>query len=178
LLYASGLWAADEEISDIVVAHDNSNILVSARYKGGFTPEIRKEIINGVSREFFYYIVLHRVIPNWLDEEKASRTVKFTVKYDSLKNQFLVVRLEAGLKDEQVFDSFEEMVEWVSRIDNVRLVPLKSLGRSHRYYVSIKAEIKAGELPFVLRYLLFFVPYSEFSTKWVHSREFTLGDFK
>lgn len=178
LLWASGVSAAGEGITDIAVTHNNSEIQVSAWYRGGFTPEIKKEIINGVSRDFFYYIVLHRVMPNWLDEEKASRTVKYTVKYDSLKNQFLVVRSGGASKEEQVFDSYEEMVEWVSRIDKVSLAPLKTLGRNHRYYVSIKAEIKAGELPFVLRYLLFFIPYSEFNTEWAHSKEFTLKDFK
>ncbi len=57
-----------------------------------------------------------------------------------------------------------------------KLFPL--ITPSKEAMVEIKAEIKAGELPFVLRYLLFFIPYSEFNTEWAHSKEFTLRDFK
>ena len=177
LLGTSVVLAAPEGITDIAVTRDNNDLLVSALYKGGFTPEIKSEIINGVSREFFYYIVLHRVIPSWLDEEKASTTIRYSVKYDTLKKQFHVTRDIIGAKEEHVFDSYDEMVEWVSRIDKVRFIPLRTLSGKHRYYVSIKAEIKAGELPFLLRYPLFFIPYSEFSTEWAHSNEFMLRDF-
>ena len=178
LLGTSVVLAASEGITDIAVTRDNNDLLVSALYKGGFTPEIKSEIINGVSREFFYYIVLHRVIPSWLDEEKASTTIRYSVKYDTLKKQFHVTRDIIGAKEEHVFDSYDEMVEWVSRIDKVRFIPLKTLSGNHKYYVSIKAEIKAGKLPFLLRYPLFFIPYSEFSTEWAHSSEFMLKDFK
>lgn len=178
LVWTSSVLAIDAGITDISITQNNNELQVSALYKGGFTPEIRNEIINGISREFFYYIVLHRVIPNWLDEEKLSKTIKYTVKYDTLKNQFSVIRSVGTLRDEQVFDSYNEMVEWVSKIDRVNLAPVKTLSRSHKYYVSIKAEIKAGELPFLLRYLLFFIPYSEFNTEWVHSRQFMLSDLR
>ena len=177
LLWTSVVFAAPEGITDIAVTRDNNDLLVSALYKGGFTPEIRSEISNGVSREFFYYIVLHRVIPKWLDQEKTSTTIRYSVKYDTLKKQFHVARDILGAKEEQVFDSYDEMVEWVSKIDKVRFIPLRTLRGNHRYYVSIKAEIKAGELPFLLRYPLFFIPYSEFSTEWAHSNEFMLRDF-
>lgn len=178
LAWTSTVLALDGGITDITVTHKNNELFVSALYRGGFTPEIKKEIINGISREFFYYIVLHRVMPNWLDEEKISKTIKYTVKYDILKNQFLVIRAIGSSREEQVFDSYDEMVEWVSRIDRISLAPLKTLSKNHKYYISIKAEIKAGKLPFLLRYLLFFIPYSEFGTEWAHSGEFMLKDFK
>lgn len=178
LLSSTAFSAAQKGITDITFTHNNNDLLVSAVYREGFTPEIKKEIINGVSRDFFYYIVLHRVMPSWLDEEKVSKTIKYTVKYDILKNQFIVVKSEVPSKEEQVFDSYNEMVEWVSRIDRVSLAPLKILGRHHKYYISIKAEIKAGNFPFLLRYFLFFIPYSKFSTDWTHSRKFMLKDLK
>jgi hypothetical protein len=177
-LLASPASSASEGISDIVITQGNNKLVVSAQYKGGFTREIQKEIINGVSREFFYYIVLMKVMPNWLDEEKASKTIKYTVKYDILKNQFLVTKSAGEIKEEQIFDSYDEMVLWVSKIEKITLAPLKLLGKRDKYYVNIKAEMKGGELPFLLRYLLFFIPYSKLSTEWSHSRVFMLKDFK
>lgn len=152
--------------------------MVTAAYEGGFTPEIKQEIINGVARELFYYIVLQRVMPKWIDEEKISQTIKYTLKYDILKKQFLINRIIGNNREEHVFESYDEMIEWVSKIDRVSITPINTLRTTHKYYVSIKAEIKAGELPFLLRYLLFFIPYSEFSTGWVNSGEFMLKDLR
>ncbi|MCC6545437.1 MAG: DUF4390 domain-containing protein, partial [Nitrospirae bacterium] len=95
--WTSGGLAASNGISDILVTKRNSELLVSARLSGGFTQEIKQEIINGVKKEFFYYMVIKRVIPGWLDEEKVSGTIRYLIKYDILKQQFLVTRTAAGL---------------------------------------------------------------------------------
>ncbi|OGW15474.1 MAG: hypothetical protein A2035_02945 [Nitrospirae bacterium GWA2_42_11] len=178
MVWISNGPAFSQGITDIIVTSNNNELMVSASYRGGFTPEIKKEIISGVSREFFYYIVLYKVMPNWMDEESMSKTIRYTVKYDILKNQFLVNKSIGDFKEEQVFDSYDDMVEWVSGIDKVNLAPVKILSKRHKYYVSVKAEIKSGELPFLLRYLLFFFPYSEFSTDWENSKTFMLKDLK
>ncbi len=178
LTSVSPLSAKQQSITDINVSRSSNELLVTAAYEGGFTPEVKQEIINGVGRELFYYIVLQRVMPKWIDEEKISKTIKYTLKYDILKKQFLIVRIIGNSREERVFESYEEMKEWVSKIEKVSITPINNLRTTHKYYVSIKAEIKAGELPFLLRYLLFFIPYSEFSTGWVNSGEFMLKDLR
>ncbi|MEK6538043.1 MAG: DUF4390 domain-containing protein [Nitrospirota bacterium] len=177
-LWTSAGVAATGRISDILITRGNNELLVSARLTGGFTPEIKKEIINGVSKEFFYYLVIKRVISNWLDEEKISGTIKYSIKYDILKKQYLVTRETGDLSEEQIFDSYDSMVAWVSGVDRISITPLNLLNKKLQYYVSIKAEMKAGELPFLLRYLFFFVPYSRFSTEWYDSGIFMLKDLK
>ena len=177
-LWPSAGLAAAESISDILITKGNNELLVSARLRGGFTPEIKREIINGVSKEFFYYMVIKRVMPNWLDEEKVSGTVSYLIKYDILKKQFLVTRTTAELTSEQIYDSYDSMVEDVSRINRLSLTPLNALNNRSQYYVSIKAEMKAGKLPFLMRYLFFFVPYSRFSTEWYNSSVFMARDLK
>ncbi|MEK6560816.1 MAG: DUF4390 domain-containing protein [Nitrospirota bacterium] len=177
-LWTSAGVAATGRISDILITRGNNELLVSARLTGGFTPEIKKEIINGVSKEFFYYLVIKRVMSNWLDEEKISGTIKYSIKYDILKKQYLVTRETGDLSEEQIFDSYDSMVAWVSGVDRISITPLNLLNKRLQYYVSIKAEMKAGELPFLLRYLFFFVPYSRFSTEWYDSGIFMLKDLK
>jgi len=176
--WTSGGLAASDGISDILVTKRNSELLVSARLRGGFTPEIKQEIINGVKKEFFYYMVIKRVIPGWLDEEKVSGTIRYLIKYDILKQQFLVTRTAAGLSSEQIFSSYDNMISDISRIDRISLTTLNVLNNRSEYYVSVKAEMKAGNLSFPLRYLFFFVPYSRFSTDWYNSRVFVSKDLK
>lgn len=178
LIVTSVATAAQRGIKDIAISQGNNELLVTAVYKGGFTPEIKQEIVTGVSRELFYYIVLQKVMSNWIDEERVSKTIKYTLKYDTLKKQYLVTRTIGDTREEQVFESYDEMIEWVSKIDRISLTSLNAISKRPKYYVSIKAEIKAGELPFLMRYLLFFFPYSKFSTEWAQSSEFMLKDLR
>ena len=177
-LWTSAGLAASDSISDILVTKRNNELLVSARLRGGFTREIKQEIINGVSKEFFYYMVIKRVMPGWLDEEKVSGTVRYLIKYDILTQQFLVTRTTAGLISEHIYDSYDSMIADISQIDRISLSRLNVLNNRSEYYVSIKAEMKAGKLPFPLRYLFFFVPYSRFSTEWYNSKVFMSKDLK
>lgn len=176
--WTSAGLAASDGISDILVAKRNNELLVSARLRGGFTREIKKEINSGVSKEFFYYMVIKRVMPGWLDEEKVSGTIRYLIKYDILTQQYLVKRTAAGLNSEHIFDSYDNMIADISRLDRISLTSLNVLNNRSEYYVSIKAEMKAGNLSFPLRYLFFFVPYSRFSTDWSNSRVFMLKDLK
>ncbi len=170
--------ASERAIRDIRVIHNDRNILVSAKYEGDLLPQIKKEIMQGIPREFFYYIVLYRDIPNWLDEEKTATTIKYTIKYNTLKGQFIITK-EVNRKGENIiYDSYKEMMDSISRIDKVKVAPLNMLSSNHKYYIGIKAEIKAGKLPFLLKYFMFFIPYSEFSTPWYYSSKFTLRDFQ
>src|SRR3989304_9831391 len=148
-LWTSAGLAATESISDILITKGNNDLLVSARLTGGFTTEIKKEIINGVSKEFFYYLVIKRVMSNWLDEEKISGKKKYSIKYDILKKQYLVTRETGDLSEEQIFDSYDSMVAWVSGVDRISITPLNLLNKRLQYYVSIKAEMMAGEITFL-----------------------------
>src|SRR3972149_3504766 len=96
-LWTSAGLAASESISDILITKKNNDLLVSARLRGGFTREIKQEIINGVSKEFFYYMIIKRVMPGWLDEEKVSGTVGYLIKYDILPQQLRITRTTPGM---------------------------------------------------------------------------------
>src|SRR4030067_1670312 len=109
-LWTSAGLAASDGISDILVTKRNNELLVSARLRGGFNREIKKEIISGVSKEFFYYMVIKRVMPGWLDEEKVAGTVTYFIKYDILTQQFLVTRTSAGPNPEKIFYLFANII--------------------------------------------------------------------
>ncbi|MBI5197111.1 MAG: DUF4390 domain-containing protein [Nitrospirae bacterium] len=174
----SPLQADGQGFTPINVSNRDGRIVVSTSLEGGFPPPIAEELKAGIPREFFYYTVLYRVIPRWYDEEKASKTVRFTVKYDLLKKQFRVIRDDGSEVSEKVFDTYAEMERWVSTLSDLSLSPVHLISKRHRYYVSVKTEMKAGEPPTILKYVLFFVPYSKFSTPWVQSPVFHAADLK
>jgi hypothetical protein len=174
----SPLQANGQGFAPINVSNREGQIVVSTSLEGGFPPQIAEELKAGIPREFFYYAVLYRVIPRWYDEEKVSKTVRFTVKYDLLTKQFRVSRDDGSGISEKVFDAYGEMERWVSNLSDLSLSPVQTISKRHRYYVSVKAEMKAGEPPTILKYVLFFVPYSKFSTPWIQSPVFHAADLK
>jgi hypothetical protein len=159
----------DEKIANLAVQIRNSDILVSANLIRGFSQTTEEDIKNGIPKELFYYLLLTRRQPLWFDEEMLSKTIKFTVKYDLLKKQYVIIkRVDDGVQQE-ITEDFITMKRLISTINNVKIAGTHALNDQDTYYVSVKAEMKAAKLPFYLDYFLFFIPFLEVDTPWAHS---------
>ncbi|HAP66392.1 MAG TPA: hypothetical protein DCQ99_00935 [Nitrospinae bacterium] len=88
LFSASYSYASNPFIADISVAKSSPELFVSAKLKGGFTPEIEEIIHSGAPATFTYYIKLMRYRSGWTDSTEYSKTIKRTVKYDVLKKEY------------------------------------------------------------------------------------------
>jgi hypothetical protein len=182
LLFISLFWgffpqpllaAGKERIQNVTTEIRNREIVVSADLVRGFTNETIRDIQNGISKDFYYYLVLKRKQKSWYDEEVFSKTLQYTVKYDTLKKQYRVIRSEEDKVSESLLDDFESMRQLISRIDHVKIAPVGLLNARHRYIVSVKAQMKAAKLPLYLDYFLFFIPFLELDTPWSNSSAFS-----
>lgn len=166
-------WTADERISDLTVqTSPQGEILVSARLLQAMQGKVMNDLQHGMPKDLFYYVLLMKRQAAWFDEELLSKTIKYTIQYDVLKKLYRVnIRHEADATN-HVVENFQEMVDLISKIDNVRIAEIKMLKSKETYYVSVKAQMKASRLPFYLRYLLFFIPVLELDTPWADSAPF------
>lgn len=172
LLGTSSVEASNERIANLVVQLKDNDILVSANLIRGFSQTTEEGIRDGIPKDLFYYILLKRRQSVWFDEELLSTTVKYTVKYDLLKKQYLVTQRVNGTVRQEVADDFMAMKRLISTIDHVKIAETRILNNRDTYYVSVKAEMKASQLPFYLDYFLFFIPFLEVDTPWAHSSPF------
>jgi len=156
-------------IDRVDVALEGRLVTVSAHLTGGFPPEIEEQIESGVPKDLFYTIVLNRRHRRWFDEELESATVRFQIKYDTLSGQYRVLRVDPeGVRHEAELQTYGDAVAAVSHVDGVRLeLPKDSPDYTH--YVSVKAEMRAVELPLHLDYVFFFIPRLEYETPWARS---------
>lgn len=164
--------AGDESISDLTVTIHNKDIMVSARLIKAFNSAIEEDIKSGIPKDLFYYILLKRRQSTWIDEELLSVTIKYTIKYDILKKQYIVISREGTKNNQRVIENYQEMVDLISRINNVKLAEADLLKARDSYYVSIKAQMKATTIPFYLDYFFFFIPFLELDTPWADSSIF------
>lgn len=170
LIVPEGLFAAgSERIRNVVTEVKNQEIVVTAELVDGFNREIIRDIHDGIPKDFYYYLLLKRKQKNWFDEEILAKTIRYTVKYDTLKKKYAVVQREGERTVENTVDDLETMKRIVSKIDQVKLAPVSVLRSRNRYYVSVKSQMKAAKLPFYVDYFLFFIPFLEIDTPWADS---------
>lgn len=161
--------AGRERIRNVSAEIIDEQIVVSAELVAGFNNDIVRDIQNGIPKDFYYYLLLKRKQKNWFDEELLSKTIRYTVKYDTLKKQYRVTQIEGEKTTESIFSDFEGMKQKVSRVEGVKIAPIQFLKSRYRYYVSVKSQMKAAKLPFYGDYLLFFIPFLELDTPWSDS---------
>lgn len=176
LLIAPGsLFAAgSERIKNVTTEIKNQEIVVTAELMDGFNRGIINDIQDGIPKDFYYYLLLKRKQKNWFDEEILAKTIRYTVKYDTLKKKYAIVQRDGERVVENTVDDLETMKRLVSKIDHVKLAPVSFLKSRHRYYVSVKSQMKAAKLPFYVDYFLFFIPFLELDTPWADSESLSV----
>lgn len=152
-------------LANIIVTNTRDDLLLYLTVKNAFPPKIEDTISRGVPADFTFYITLNRVRRLWPDKEVAEIAVTHTLKYDSLKKEYVVTRSWEDSHPLSV-KSFEEAKKLMTEIDSLSIVPLKQLEKGRRYQVRAKAKLSKLTLPFYLHYVLFFVSLWDFETDW------------
>nr|NJM01978.1 DUF4390 domain-containing protein [Desulfobacula sp.] len=165
-LFPSPVLAKDvAEIRDIRLVNTRDDLLTYFEITNAFSDKINQAVMNGVPTTFSFYIALYKNDSSWLDKNIADIQIKSTIKYNSLKKEFSVVR---PWKNEApvVTQSFDEAKALMTEIDNLVIIPLNRLVKGDKYQLRIKAELDKVTLPLSLHNIFFFVSYWNFETNW------------
>ena len=173
LLPSSAAAADDARITDITVAVKPDQLVVSARLSDDIPNSAGNEIRRGIGKTLYYYTVLKRRVPAWIDEELASSTVRYRIWYDLVKRQFVVAHRQGDRETRQTAEHFDDVRRLLSHIQGVTIPLATPLRRDDTYYVSVKAEMRSAKLPVYIEYFLFFLPVAQLSTPWGDSTPFT-----
>ena len=156
-------FAQKAVLSNIVVTNTRDDLLVYLNVEGAFTEKMQKAILSGVPTTFSFYISFYQVRNFWFDHEIRDIKVTNTIKYNNLKEEFIVTR-SWEKSGPQVTQSFDEAKKLMTEIDSLKIVPLKQLEKGKHYQLRAKAELNKVTLPFYLHYVLFFVSLWDFET--------------
>jgi len=172
LLFALSSAAMAEEvgITDFAVTNNRDDLLVFFTVNGAFTKEMVEAIQNGIPTTFSFFIRLEEDQALWFKKRIAAKNFTHTIKYNNLKNEYVVKRSWDANKAITT-DSLEKAKSLMAEIKSFRLTGLEPLEKGHRYQVQAKAELDKVTLPFNLHYILFFTALWDFETSW-HSFEF------
>ncbi len=152
-------------LSGIKLANTRDDLLLYFEVENAFPQKITQAIENGIPTTFSFYVSLYKTSDSWLDKKIADIDIKSTMKFNSLKQEYAVVR---PWKDDlpAVTKSFEEAREWMTEIDNLTVIPLADLVKGQKYQIRIKARLARITLPFSLHYIFFFLSFWDIETDW------------
>jgi hypothetical protein len=167
LLMSSAMaWAEEARITDVIVTNTRDDLILYFSVDGCFTPELEQAIMNGVPTTFTFLASLNRVRSFWKDKNLASVEIHHTVKFNNLKNTFVITRSEDAGR-QIVVTSLPEAKKVMAEVENLKIARLESLEKNHRYQVRIKAELSRITLPFYLHHVFrFFLFLWDFETDW------------
>jgi hypothetical protein len=166
LLTANPAVGANQpRLSNITVSNTSEDLLLHLNLEDSFSDAIRQNVLAGKTTSFAFHLKLSRMQSFWLDQTIADLTVIHTIKFDSVKKEFTVRRSWTGYEAE-VTPSFEEAQRWMNRIEGLKIVLLKRMGKNVRYELRVKAEVSKKTLPFNLHHVLFFVSFWDEQTDW------------
>jgi len=162
---------ATEAVIENVDVSLNPPVKVSFRVKDAFTEEIEEAIRSGMPTSFTYFVRLDRVRALWPDETIGEVSFKHTVKYDTLKEEYEVSLDERGGAPVRTGKA-DEMKSLMTTCTDVQVTPGAPLKAGEDYELMIKAELRAVDPPFLLKYMLFFMDIWDLETDW-HTYRFT-----
>lgn len=167
LLLVSGMaWGKDARVTDVIVTNTRDDLILYFRVQGCFTEGLQQAILNGVPTTFTFLASLDQARSFWKDKNLASLEILHTVKYNNLKNEFVITRSEHSDKP-VIVKTLSEAKTIMAEVENLRIAKLESLEKNHRYQVSVKAELSKITLPFYLHYVFrFFLFLWDFETDW------------
>jgi hypothetical protein len=157
--------AQDARLGNIIVTNTRDNLLLYLTALDAFPSKIQKAVHSGVPTTFSFSVKLHRVRGLWPDKEIKDITVSHTLKYNSLKKEYIVTRSWENERSQTV-ESLDEAKKLMTEVDSLVIVPLHRLEKGQEYQISVKAELSKMTLPLYLHYILFFVSIWDVETDW------------
>ncbi len=165
ILPAMVLAKEDAVIKNIKLANTRDHLLTYFDVKKAFTPKINQAILNGVPTTFSFYVTLYKTQGSWFDKKIADIEIKSTLKYNSLKKDFSILRPWKN-KDAVMVQSLEKAKPLMTQIINLKILPLNQLVKGEKYQLKIKAKLDKITLPLSMHNVLFFVSFWDFETNW------------
>lgn len=166
LLVSGTVWGQDARVTDVIVTNTRDDLILYFRVHGCFTKDLQQAILNGVPTTFTFLASLDQVRSFWKDKNLASLEIHHTVKYNNLKNEFVITLSEHGDKP-AIVNTLSEAKRIMAEVENLRIAKLETLERNHRYQISVKAELSKITLPLYLHHVFrFFLFLWDFETDW------------
>lgn len=166
-----GLLAAvspDPEIRDFSITASGGQVLVSFRFEGGLSPEIRERIDSGLPTSLVYELELLRDRKRWWDRGLESSRIEIVAMYNAVTHEYLVnTKHDGDLIGSRTVREEEELERAMTELVSFPAFAIASESPRDRYLVRVRVELGPGAA-------LGIFPYQR-TTPWRESNKVRFG---
>lgn len=149
----------------MTISNTRDNLLLYFNIENAFRENIVTAVNSGVTISFSIPVTVHRPRSFWFDKKLKHEELVHTLKYDTLKKDYVVTR-SWKTPEEVTLKSFDEAKKLMTRVDGLTLLSLEDLEKGEHYRIGAKAQLKKISRPYYLKYVLFFLTFWDFETDW------------
>jgi hypothetical protein len=157
-------------IGELTATTSENHLLLFCTLENSFTKEMIEVLHSGIPLHFTFYIELHKTAENWPGELMTALTLRHTMVFDTLKENYRVT-LEEEKNKTYSFGSLAEAKKAINEINGAKIVEISQLIPDKLYKLMVRAELYRKTLPMGLRDVLPFFSWGDVETDW-HTIEF------
>ena len=166
LLWDQSAHAAQSaRITSMTVNSTRESVLLFFEVENAFNDKLISAVNSGINISFSFPINIYRTRHLWKDKKVAHLDLTNTIKYDTLKKEYLITRPWKS-PDTLRVNSLDEAITLMTCIDGLSLAPVKGLVKGETYRVKAKARMNKVARPKYLKFVLFFLNSWKLETRW------------
>ena len=153
------------EIKDIIITTSESDLLLFATVKNGFTPEMLNDVRDGIPVVFTFHMELIKTDGKWFNTTLVESAVTHTLSYDAASSTYKVTLSGQDGKIVTTAD-LDHARQLMAELNGVKVIALTQLVPDAPYAIHFKVTLKKGSLPFGIHRLLPIAALWDFETDW------------
>lgn len=160
-----GAHAQNATIDELIVTNSSTDLLLFLTVNNAFTKQMEEGIKNGIPVTFNFYVKLEKKRSTWMNQELVSLRFDHTLSYDTLKEEYSIVRSEQAGQTVRT-KSLAEAKKAMAQLNGPPVSPLKVLVPEAGYLLRVKAKLAEKTLPLYAHYVIPFWSLWDFETEW------------
>lgn len=160
-----GAHAQNATIDELIVTNSSTDLLLFLTVNNAFTKQMEEGIKNGIPVTFNFYVKLEKKRSTWMNQELVSLRFDHTLSYDTLKEEYSIVRSEQAGQTVRT-KSLAEAKKAMAQLNGPPVSPLKALVPEAGYLLRVKAKLAEKTLPLYAHYVIPFWSLWDFETDW------------
>ena len=157
--------AQNATIDELIVTNSSADLLLFLTVNNAFTKQMDEGIKNGIPVIFNFYVKLEKKRNTWMNQELVSLRFDHTLSYDTLKEEYSIVRSEQAGQTLRT-KSLAEAKKAMAQLNGPPVMPLKALVPEAGYLLRVKAKLAEKTLPLYAHYVIPFWSLWDFETDW------------